>query len=328
MKLCTFNAGQDDRVGLTIDGETIVDVNLAYAGILNAAGEPKASPLADVVAPPEIIELIKGGASTEVALGEVAKAAAKGGLTGPNGEQAMFKADDVHIKAPVPAPSKIFAIAINNKQKFHIAEKPDCEEHPNYFIKVPTCLTGPYDPIEIPDIGIVGSEIEVAAVISKTARFVKPEDAMDHIYGFMTHNDITAHELRDTSEWIVSKRPEGDVRLTYSGRYKCFDTFSPMGPWLVTKDEIKDINNLSMVARHNGKDVQVGSTDDMVFGWDYLIPYLSAAHTLYPGDIVSWGTVISPEGVNFQKIDLRGEGGYLESEVEQLGTLNNPIKPI
>ena len=190
-------------------------------------------------------------------------------------------------------------------------------------------MTGPYDPIEIPDIGIVGSEAEVAFIIGKKAKFVDEQDAQSYVYGYTVHNDITAHELRDTKEWIVSKRPEGDKRLTYAGRYKCFDTFAPMGPWLTTADEVPDINNVDIHAYVNDRLVQTGNTSDMYFKIPHLVSYLSGAHTLLPGDIVSWGTVQRPiEGVNFQKIDLRGWGGVLKTEASGLGTIENPIKPI
>ena len=329
MKLCTYSMDKQDRAGLVTDAGTVVDINLAYAGMLQERGEPKPYAMADVVLPADMIGIIESGESGLAALREIEDALAKGAdPKGPDGEPAVLPLAGLQLRAPVPNPAKIFSIAINNKQKFYIAERPDCDDHPNYFIKLPTCVTGPYDPIEIPDIGIVGPEIEIAAIIGRRAKNVPEEGAEKYIFGFTVNNDVTAHEMRDTREWIVSKRPEGDKRLTYSGRYKCFDTFAPMGPWLTTADAVPDIDNLKMEARLNGKTVQIGNSSDMVFKWPYLISYLSHAHTLVPGDIVSWGTVISPPDVNFQKIDMRGEGGIIEGEVELLGTLKNPIERV
>ena len=329
MKLCSFKIGKAGRVGVLMKNGKVADANTGYAALLKSQGHPKAQQMADVVTPPCMIGLIESGPYGLQAVKEtMAFMEASPGARGPEGDPIFYGQDEIKFEAPVPNPSKIFSIAINNRQKFDIAGKPQGEPHPLYFIKVPTCVTGPYDPIEIPNIGIVGSEAEVAAIIGKGGKCIPESEAGDFIFGYTVHNDVTAHELRDTREWIVSKRPEGDVRLTYAGRYKCFDTFAPMGPWLVTPDEIPDINNCRIEARLNGKLVQVGSTADMYFKMPYLIHYLSEAHTFKPGDIISWGTVVSPPGVNFQKIDLRGSGGVLETEVENLGCIKNPIKAI
>lgn len=329
MKLCSFKIGRAGRVGVQMKSGKVADVNTGYAALLKSQGHPKAQPLADVITPPCMIGLIESGSYGLQAVKEtMAFVEANPGARGPEGDPILYGQDEIKFEAPVPNPSKIFSIAINNRQKFDVAGKPQGEPHPLYFIKVPTCVTGPYDPIEIPNIGIVGSEAEVVAIIGKEGKNIPESEAGTFIFGYAVHNDVTAHELRDTREWIISRRPEGDVRLTYSGRYKCFDTFAPMGPWLVTPDEIPNIKNCRIEARLNGKLVQAGSTGDMYFSMPYLIHYLSEAHTFKPGDIISWGTVVSPPGVNFQKIDLRGSGGVLETEVEHLGCLKNPIKAI
>lgn len=329
MKLCSFKLGKERRVGVLMPNGMVADVNFGYAAVLQAKGKAKAQQFSDVMTPPNMIGLIESGKEGLAAIKEAMEFIEKNpSVTGPEGEQILFNQEDIKFEAPVPNPSKIFAIAINNKQKFEIADKPEAP-HPLYFIKVPTCVTGPFDPIEIPNIGVVGSEAEMAFIIGKEGKFIPEEEAQSYVYGYTVHNDITAHELRDTKEWIVSKRPEGDKRLTYAGRYKCFDTFAPMGPWLVTADEVADPNNMNINAWVNGKLVQTGNTSDMFFKIPHLVSYLSDAHTFKPGDIVSWGTVQRPiEGVNFQKIDLRGWGGVMETEVEGLGRIKNPIKTI
>ena len=329
MKLCSFKTGKSIRVGVLMPDSRVADVNYANAAFLKRKGVAKAQQMADVLTPPDMTGLIESGEAGKDAIREaMAYVDARPATTGPEGEQILYSQDDIKFEAPVPNPSKIFSIAINNKQKFDIADKPE-DPHPLYFIKVPTCIIGPYDPIEIPDIGIVGSEAEVAFIIGKTGKFVSEAEAGSYVYGYTVHNDITAHELRDTKEWIVSKRPEGDVRLTYAGRYKCFDTFAPMGPWLTTADDVPDIDNVDINAYVDEKLVQTGNTSDMYFKIPHLVSYLSGAHTLLPGDIVSWGTVQRPiEGINFQKIDLRGWGGVLITEVSGLGCIKNPIKAI
>ncbi|HWQ79942.1 MAG TPA: fumarylacetoacetate hydrolase family protein [Anaerovoracaceae bacterium] len=329
MKLCSFTAERTMRVGVLMPDGKVADVNYAYAALLSSKGSIKPQQMADVITPANMIGLIESGETGKDAIGEaMAFLAENTAAAGPQGERILYAQDEIKFEAPVPNPSKIFSIAINNKQKFEIADKPEAP-HPLYFIKVPTCITGPYDPVEIPDIGVVGSEAEVAFVIGKKGKFIPEDQAESYVYGYTVHNDITAHELRDTKEWIVSKRPEGDKRLTYAGRYKCFDTFAPMGPWLTTADEVPDINNVEINAYVNDKLVQTGNTGDMFFKIPLLVNYLSGAHTLLPGDIVSWGTVQRPiEGVNFQKIDLRGWGGVLITEASGLGTIKNPIKAI
>ncbi|MFC2069694.1 fumarylacetoacetate hydrolase family protein [Chloroflexota bacterium] len=330
MRLATFEYNGENRVGIVINEDKVADITLAYASYLHGRGEPKAYKLANILVPPSMLEIIEGGESSLSSAREAAQALKSiPQMKGPKGEQVIFALDEVKLKAPLLRPGKILAIAINNSQGFEKAIKPEGELHPFYFIKLNTCLTGPYDPVEIPDIGIVGSEVEVAAIISKKGKNIPVEKADEYVFGYTVHNDITAHELRDKKEWIISVRSETEqVRLTYAGRYKCFDTFAPMGPWLVTKDEIGDIENRKMEASINNEVCQLGSTSDMTFKFPQLISYLSEAHTLEPGDIISGGTVIGAPGWVNSKIDLRKLGGDLVSTVEGIGTLRNPINAI
>lgn len=326
MKLCTFQKGLSTRLGVRRDEESIVDINLAYASLLAEEGEPKASSLADVMIPPSMIPFIEGGKSSLKA----ARKALDYGTSCPENETFVLRIADIRIMAPISRPSKILCAAVSRKDTWDRAIKPP-DPRPTYFAKLPSCIAGPYDPIEIPDIGVVGPEVEVAAVLAKRGKNIPIEDIDDYIFGYTIHNDITAHELRKKSEWITVVRENGtQERLTYQGRYKCFDTFAPMGPWLVTKDEFGDINRrgLSMVSRLNGSIVQSGTTADTVFPFSRFIQYLSEAHTLEPGDIVSGGTVLPAPGWTMMTIDLRKIGGVLESEVEGIGTMRNPLRPV
>jgi 2-keto-4-pentenoate hydratase/2-oxohepta-3-ene-1,7-dioic acid hydratase in catechol pathway len=329
VKLCSFKAGKTGHVGVLLKNDNVADVNYGYAALLKAQGHPKPQQIADVMTPPSMIGLIESGQAGLMAVKKTIDFLQKTpSVQGAEGEQIFYRQDEIKFEAPVPEPSKIFAIAMNNKEAFEIAAKP-ANPHPLYFVKVPSCVTGPYDPIEIPDIGIVGPEAEVAVIIGRGGKFISEAEASSHIFGYTVHNDITAHELRDTKEWIAIKGPQGDRRLSYAGRYKCFDTFSPMGPWVVTTDEIADPNDLKIEARINGRLVQTGSTADMFFKLPRVISSLSEAHTLKPGDIISWGTVQRPiAGLDFLKIDLRRLGGVLEAEVEGIGCLKNPLRAI
>ena len=132
----------------------------------------------------------------------------------------------------------------------------------------------------------------------------------------------------NTTEWIISASSGEERKLTYAGRYKCHDTFLPMGPFLVTKEEVSDPHNLRMEAELNGKLLQRGTTTDMVFKVPELIAYISGAHTLWPGDVILSGTCTLAPGLKMYQIDLRKTGGILESEVRGLGRIKNPIKPV
>ena len=229
---------------------------------------------------------------------------------------------------PVTRPPKFFAIAINGRANWERSIKPP-DPKAQYFIKLHTCITGPADPIEIPDIGSVGPEVELALVIGRGGRHIRAAEAVSHILGYTVHNDVTAHDLRAKSEWIRLRRKDGtEEQLTYPGRWKNFDTFSPMGPWLVTADEVPDPHALKLTAWLNGELVQEGSTAECVYRVPELIAYLSAAHTLEPGDIISIGTVPAVPPWTMAGIHLRHHGGVIECEIEGLGRLANPIKAV
>ncbi|PHR96915.1 MAG: hypothetical protein COA78_28225 [Blastopirellula sp.] len=234
--------------------------------------------------------------------------------------------DDTHIHPPIDDPQKFFAIAINRHGGWDSADKPD---NPNttYFVKLSSTIVGPRDTVRIPDAGQVGPEIELAIVIGKPGRDIPLEDALDHIFGLMTHNDITAHEMRRTTEWIRMNRADGSQEhLTYPGRYKNFDTFSPMGPWLVTSDEAPHPDEAILDAWLNKDHVQHGSTADHVYKAAHLISYLSRAHALVPGDIISTGTVGPVEPWTMATINLGEVGGVIHSSIEGLGKTSNPIE--
>jgi 2-keto-4-pentenoate hydratase/2-oxohepta-3-ene-1,7-dioic acid hydratase in catechol pathway len=249
-------------------------------------------------------------------------------LSSGDKERLALPIDKIHLRAPVTEPPKFFAIAINGRANWERSIKPD-PSNPQYFIKLRTCLTGPNDPLEIPDIGSVGPEVELALVIGRKGKHISAQDAHLHIFGYTVHNDLTAHDMRMKSEWIKLKRKDGtEEHLTYPGRWKNFDTFSPMGPFLVTTDEVPDPHKLELKAMLNGQLVQHGTSADTVYRIPELIEYLSAAHTLEVGDIISIGTVPAVEPWKMATIDLRRYGGAIEASIEGLGALNNPIHPV
>lgn len=318
MRFCQYRTGEGQRrIGLAHADAAGVDriVDLAAAG--------KRLGLAHAF-PDTLLRLIEEGAPALAAAREVAAAlAADPGLAADPALSAAPEA--VHLEAPVTRPPKFFSVAINGGANWRSATKP-ANPNPHYFIKLHTSIVGPYDPVEIPDVGQVGPEVELAVIIGKGGRNIPQERALEHVFGYTTHNDITAHEMRKTTEWILMHRADGsEERLTYPGRYKNFDRTAPMGPWLVTADAVPDPNALHLRAWLNGDLCQEGTNADHIYPVEKLVAYLSEAHTLEPGDIISTGTVAAKAPWTMTTIDLGKSGGVVAAEVEGIGRVENPI---
>jgi len=212
--------------------------------------------------------------------------------------------------APVQ-PVNLLAIGLNYRR--HAAESgASVPDHPLVFAKLTTCVTGTNEPIilprEAPD--EVDYEAELAVVIGRTARRVPEADALQYVLGYMCGNDVSA---RDCQRRI-------DLQWT---RAKSFDTFGPLGPWLVTDPGI-DPNALSIKTLLNGQVMQDSNTRDMIFSVPALISYLSRQFTLVPGTVILTGT---PEGVGMGQSPPRylREGDEVVVEIEGLGALRNPV---
>jgi 2-keto-4-pentenoate hydratase/2-oxohepta-3-ene-1,7-dioic acid hydratase in catechol pathway len=177
---------------------------------------------------------------------------------------------------------------------------------PVIFMKATSAICGPYDEVEIPRNSVKSDwEVELGVIIGKTAKYVSEDEAMDHVAGYCVINDLSEREFQ----------------IEHSGQWtkgKSADTFGPTGPWLVTKDEVKDPQNLAMWLEVNGKRYQDGSTKTMVYGVRFLVSYLSGFMSLQPGDIISTGT---PPGVGMgQKPQVYLKpGDVMELGIEGLG---------
>lgn len=202
-------------------------------------------------------------------------------------------------------PSKIICIGLNYT-KHAFETKMPLPPEPIIFHKATSALTGPHDGLVLPRTSKKTDwEIELAVVIGKQASYVQEIDAMDHVAGFCVHNDYSEREwqLERNGQWTKGK---------------CADTFSPMGPYLVTKDEIADFNDLHMWTKVNGKMMQDNNSDDMIFEVPFLIHYISQFMTLLPGDVISTGT---PSGVghSFHPPQYLKIGDVVELGIEGLG---------
>ena len=218
--------------------------------------------------------------------------------------------DAVKLLSPIPNPSKVVAIGLNYMD--HIREANiGVPELATMFCKYPSAIIGSGDEIRW-STGLtqqVDYEAELAVVIGKTAKNVSEADAYDYIAGYMNCNDVSARDLqfKPGDQWL---------------RGKCLDSFCPLGPYLVTRDEIDDPHQLSIKCEINGQTMQESNTDEMIYRIPYLINYLSQAFTLLPGDVIATGT---PHGVGA----FRNPPIWLEHDdvvavtIEGLGVLSN-----
>ena len=185
------------------------------------------------------------------------------------------------LGSPVATPSKLVAIGLNYSDHAKEAGQAIPSE-PIIFMKATTSITGASGPVILPRGSKKGDwEVELAFVMGKTARSVSEADALSHVAGYLICNDVSERE------WQLERGPTWD-------KGKGFDTFAPLGPWLVTADEIRDPQNLAMWLDVNGKRMQTGNTNTMIFSVKKLVSYISYCMTLLPGDVVTTGT---PPGV-------------------------------
>jgi 2-keto-4-pentenoate hydratase/2-oxohepta-3-ene-1,7-dioic acid hydratase in catechol pathway len=206
----------------------------------------------------------------------------------------------------VQRPSKIICIGLNYAD--HAKEtNAQIPQEPIVFFKSTSSLVGPNDDLIIPrNSQKTDWEVELAVVIGKKASYVEEKDALNYVAGYALHNDYSerAFQLERGGQWVKGKSN---------------DTFAPLGPWMVTKDEVKDINNLRLWLTVNGKTMQDGTTANLIFKIPFLVSYLSQFMTLLPGDVISTGT---PAGVGLgmnPQVYLK-PGDVIELGIDGLGS--------
>ena len=219
--------------------------------------------------------------------------------------------EDVRIGSCVANPEKFIGIGLNYSDH---AEETGMKtpKEPNMFIKANSCISGPNDNVVIPkNSKKTDWEIELGIVIGKRAQYISEDESFEHIFGYCIVNDISEREfqMERSGQWDKGKG--------------C-DTFGPIGPYLVTKDEIKDVQNLNLELKLNGKTMQKGNTNKMIFGIKYLVSYLSHFMTLNPGDIIATGT---PAGVGMAKKPQRflKPGDEIELHIDGLSSQKQRI---
>lgn len=218
---------------------------------------------------------------------------------------------DVRLGCPLCRPSKIICLGLNylDHNEESGFEKP---QRPLLFSKTPNALTGPFDPIMLPQsCDQIDWEVELAVVIGRAGKRIAAEDALDYVAGFSVLNDVSGRQAQfSDSQWF---------------RGKSFDSFAPMGPALVTIDGIGNFQNLKLTARVNGEIMQDGNSADMIFDIPTIIAFISQDITLWPGDIISTGT---PSGVGIFRDPpvLLKAGDVVECRVENVGTIRNTVE--
>ena len=271
------------RLGVLFDADTVVDVTSAVEDIPHLGAKDL---IRAVIA--EFADL-KGRIATAVEIG------------------AGVALNDIRLRPPVPAPRQIDCMARNYMEDGTLSEPPAI----NGFHKSPSAIIGPGDTMVLPDVpaGVFEGEAELALVIGKTAKAVSEADAMDHVFGYMNFIDGSARDLP----------PSGNTFFQVKSR----ETFAPIGPYLVTKDEIADPHDLAVLLTVNGTTMQDFSTSDMAHRIPRCIAWLSAMHTLLPGDIVATGT-------NHRGLNPFQDGDQISLEIGPLGrlefTVSDPLQ--
>lgn len=308
MRLVTFIQDNVAKVGAMLDTQYVIDLNNGYTELLKSQGKMPDHPLALNIG----AFLEQGESSLAIArqiidfASDLVKEGKQERLT-----NWIISLADIRLTAPLPNPSKVVAIGQNYRD--HCAEqgvKPP--DRPIIFAKFSTSVIGPGEPISWnPDLTTqVDYEAELGVVIGKKARNISQENAFEYIAGYLNGNDVSARDLQfGDRQWV---------------RGKSLDTFCPIGPYLVTKDEVPDPHNLSIQAILNGNVMQDSNTSNLIFNVPYLIEFITKAFTLLPGDIILTGT---PPGVGVfrdPKVLLK-PGDTITIEVEHLGSLTNPV---
>ena len=310
MRLCTYRKGTSrPRVGAQ-EGDVVLDLAMLAADLARERGAVRHGRGGF---PKTMLELVAGGGQALAA----AREAREHGLTllgrdGVNGlaeRKLGVPAARARLLAPIPRPARnVFCLGRNYKE--HAAERgAEAPPHPVYFTKAPECVLAPGGKVvHHPVTKELDYEVELAAVIGTAGRDIPRERALAHVFGYTIVNDVTARDLQKRhGQWFKGKS---------------LDTFCPMGPVLVTADEIPDPQVLAITLRVNGETRQASHTSKMIFPVDECISVLSQGFTLLPGDVIATGT---PEGVGAALGKFLRAGDRLEAEVERIGVLANRV---
>jgi 2-keto-4-pentenoate hydratase/2-oxohepta-3-ene-1,7-dioic acid hydratase in catechol pathway len=302
MRLLTYEAGGERRLG-ALRREDIVDLQH-----WDSRG--------GVSVPATMLELIEAG---ERGLDAARGALAAVPVDAPVGSPGVLALARTRVTAPIPTPRRN-VICLGRNYREHALESAAARgtegllpEHPVYFTKATTSVSGPFDPIPYdPELSTqIDWEVELGVVIGLGGKRVREDDVFEHVFGYVVVNDVTARDLQNLhGQWHLGKSPDG---------------FCPMGPWIVTADEIPDPHNLRVTLRVNGVTKQDSNSSKLIFNVNACVSVYSRGTTLLPGDIFATGT---PEGVGFARKppEFLKPGDVVEAEVEGIGVLRNTVQ--
>jgi 2-keto-4-pentenoate hydratase/2-oxohepta-3-ene-1,7-dioic acid hydratase in catechol pathway len=229
-------------------------------------------------------------------------------VTTDAGGGAPFEIAEADLLSPAPFPAQVFAIGLNYRD--HAAETgAELPERMAVFTKFPTCLTGGFEEVVLPETGSVDWEVELVVVIGKRAHKIADWEAWSHVAGVCVGNDL--------SERILQRAAGNQFSMG-----KSFPGFGPMGPYLVTPDELTEPDDLPLSCTVNGEVMQSSRTSEMVFGVSRVIEELASVVQLLPGDVIFTGT---PAGVGWVKNRFLQPGDVLESTIEGIGTIRSKV---
>lgn len=301
MKLITYSRNDSISIGILND-DSLIDIPSIWPG---------PNP------PRSIKEILAGGPACLAKLAELA-----------DSTDISTALDSVKLLAPIPRPNKTIALAGNYSEHIKeagralgLSDSPRETTVPRPFIMPPTVVTGPDTQIPWPAYSEqVDYEIELAVVIGKPAKYIQSEDALDAVAGYTIVNDVSARSVTFTK--ARAKRPWDEFYDWLNGKWS--DGFLPMGPYLLTKDEVDDVQNLDMQLTVNGRVRQKANTSQMIYNVADIVSFLSHIMTLEPGDVIATGT---PAGVAMATGDFLQPGDTIECTIEKLGMLKNTLGP-
>jgi len=298
MKLLSFRAGGEVRLGLFVKGR-IVDVGSAHSHLFGES------------APSDMISFLEEGEAAMAKAKRLEDAAQRIWKTLHSASDIVFDAGDVEVLAPIPRARKNIICLGQNYSDHAVEVGLPIPKYPVLFTKSPTSIIGPDAPILLPkSTSMVDFEAELAFIFGKRGKDVGEEDAYDYVAGYTVFNDVTARDLQFRHEqWFKGKS---------------LDTFAPMGPHLVTKDEVPDPHGLKISLELNGVLMQRSSTRNMIFKIPTLVKFITMDMTVEPGDVVATGT---PPGVGHSRKppNYLKHGDVVKVSVERVGVLQNRV---
>jgi len=310
MRLATISVEGNERIAAVIN-EEYIDLNKAGELYFESKGQYRAKQLAEAYIPPNMVGFLQGGEESKRIAQESIEFVQSNDFSEQDKRNLYYTGQNVKLESPIQKPEKIVCVGLNYRE--HIQEMGrEMPTIPVVFAKYNNTIIAPGDPILVPKVSeCLDHEAEFVVVIGKKGKYISEENAMDYVAGFTIGNEATIRDFQKrTKEWLQGKT---------------FDTTLPLGPHLVTKEDLPNYDNLNLRLTLNEEERQSSNTGNLVFTVPYLVSFLSEIMTLEPGDIICTGT---PGGVGQARNpqSWMKEGDVVRVEIEGLGVLENPIK--